>query len=306
MRKFFQSKAADHVPNALGGIICYAIALFLFACLDVITKYLTKYYPVPLIGWARYFTQFVLMTTILGPILGWNLVRTKRTGLVVLRSSCLVMITLLVVSAFSHMPMAETTAITFLAPLMVVLLAKPILNEHIGAMRWAAVVAGFVGVLLIAHPGGQLNAVGVTYAFIAAGFYAVYQLLSRILHSTETAAALLYYSGIMGTVGFGLLLPWFWDGPSPSLFYYLLFVGLGVLGGSGHFLFTEAFRHAPASTLAPITYLQLVWSVLLGWLVFGNFPDHIALAGMILIAVSGIVVTIYGSRAAAKQAPVPE
>jgi drug/metabolite transporter (DMT)-like permease len=306
VRKFFTSKKDEHVPHVVGGVICYAIALFLFACLDVITKYLTRSYPMPLIGWARYFSQFVLMTAILGPMIGLGLIRTKRTGLVVLRSSCLVLITMLVVSAFARMPMAETTAITFLAPLIVVLLSKPILKERIGAVRWVAVVMGFIGVLLIAHPGGQLDTYGVIFAFIAAGFYAVYQLLSRILHSTETAAALLYYSGLIGTVGFGLSLPWFWEGPSPSLFYYVLFVGMGVLGGSGHFLFTEAFRHAPASMLAPITYLQLVWSVLLGWLAFSHLPDRIGLAGMFIIGVAGVVVTIYGNRASAKQAPVPE
>jgi drug/metabolite transporter (DMT)-like permease len=107
---------------------------------------------------------------------------------------------------------------------------------------------------------------------------------------------MLYYSALIGSVVFGLLAPWFWEGPAPSALYYVLFVSLGVLGGLGHFLLTEAFSFAPASLLAPITYLQLVWAGLLGWLVFGQFPDRISLIGMAIIAASGIAVSLYGRR----------
>ena len=300
MLKFFLSHAGDHDHHALRGIVCHAVALFLFACLDAVAKYLSTLYPVPLIVWVRYAAQFVLMTVILAPMFGRDLLRTNRTGLVVLRSSCLVVLSWLAISAFSRLRLAEATSIQFIAPLLVALLAKPVLKERIGPLKAAAVVIGFAGMLLIVRPGGQLDPVGVVFALLSAIFYATYQLLSRILGGSERPAAMLYYSALLGTVCFGLLLPWFWDGPRPSALYYVLFVSMGLLGGLGHFFFTEAFRYAPASLLAPLTYLQLVWAGLLGWLVFGQLPDRITIAGMAVIAVSGIAVTLYGRRSAAK------
>lgn len=296
MRKLFSSSHDGHDQHALRGIVCHAIALFLFACLDTTSKYLSALYPVPLIVWARYAAQFALMTAILAPMMGHNLLRTNRTGLVIVRSSCLLILSWLMISAFSRLPLAEATAIQFVAPLLVAVLAKPVLKEHIGALRWIALIAGFTGVLMIVRPGGNLDAVGVSLTLLAAIFYATYQLLSRVLGGSERAGALLYYSALLGTICFGVLLPWFWEGPAPTMLYYSLFLGLGVLGGLGHFFFTEAFRYAPASLLAPITYLQLVWAGLLGWLVFGQLPDRVTLIGMAVIAVSGIVVTVYGRR----------
>jgi drug/metabolite transporter (DMT)-like permease len=296
--KLFPSNPDGHDHHALRGVICHATALLLFACLDAITKYLSKQYPIPLIVWVRYVTQFALMTAILAPMLGQKLLQTNRTGLVIIRSGCLVVLSWLAISAFSRLPLAEATSIQFIAPLLVALLAKPLLKERIGLVKAAAVVTGFAGVLLIVRPGGQLDSLGVGFALLSAIFYASYQLLSRVLGGNERPAAMLYYSALLGTVCFGLLLPWFWEGPSPSPMYYALFVGMGVLGGLGHFLFTVAFSYAPASLLAPVTYLQLVWAGLLGWLVFGQLPDQVTLIGMAIITVSGIAVTVYGRRRA--------
>ncbi|HKQ30808.1 MAG TPA: DMT family transporter [Burkholderiales bacterium] len=288
--------SGEYDQHTLRGIFCHSIALLLFACLDAVAKYLSAQYPVPLIVWVRYIAQFALMTLILAPMFKRDLLRTNRTTLVLVRSACLVMLSWFAISAFSRLPLAETTSIQFIAPLLVALLAKPLLKERIGLLRWVALLTGFAGVLLIVRPGGQLDAGGVVFALLSAIFYASYQLLSRVLGGTERPVAMLYYSALLGTVCFSLLLPWFWEGPPPSAMYYVLFVSMGVLGGLGHFFFTEAFRCAPASLLAPLTYLQLVWAGLLGWLVFGQLPDRITLIGMAVISVSGIAVTIHGRR----------
>jgi drug/metabolite transporter (DMT)-like permease len=116
----------------------------------------------------------------------------------------------------------------------------------------------------------------------------------QTLRKTERAPALLFYSALLGTVVFGLMVPWFWGGPEPTPRYYLLFVAMGVFGGVGHFLFTEAFHLAPASLLAPIMYLQLLISGFLGWWIFGQVPDQLTLFGMAIIAASGIAVALYG------------
>jgi drug/metabolite transporter (DMT)-like permease len=100
---------------------------------------------------------------------------------------------------------------------------------------------------------------------------------------------LLFYTALVGSIVFGLAAPWFWHDRTPSMLEVLLFLSLGVYGALGHYLFTKAFRFAPASMLSPGTYLQLVWAGLLGWLIFGHVPDALTLAGMLVIAGSGLL-----------------
>jgi drug/metabolite transporter (DMT)-like permease len=278
-----------------GALLCVT-ALLLFACMDSTTKYLTAHFEVPAIVAARYLGNLLLMTLLLGPSHGRRLVATQRTGLVIVRALCLAAASLFVGLALQSMPVAETTAITFLAPILVVIAAGPLLGERIGRLGWLAAVLGFAGVLLIARPGGALAATGVAFALCAVLAGLGYQLLSRVLAATEQTAAMLFYTALAGSIGFGLALPWFIGGRMPTGFEVLLLASLGAYGGLGHFLFTAAFRHAPASLLAPLNYLQLLWAGLLGWLAFGHVPDRLSLAGMAVIAASGVLVALKTKR----------
>lgn len=206
------------------------------------------------------------------------------------RAASLAIASLFMGLALQRMPVAETTAIIFLGPMLVVLLAGPVLSERIGALGWTAAVVGFVGVLLIARPDSGLDATGTLFAFCAVGALVVYQLLSRVLASTETTFALLFYTAVIGSVAYGVFLPWSWHGPVPSLWELLLFLSMGITGGLGHFLYTAAYRHAPASLLAPMNYLQLLWAGLLGWIVFNHVPDALSIIGMCVITVSGAMI----------------
>ena len=274
------------------GVLLFVLGLLLFACMDATTKYLAASYEVPAIVAVRYGVNFLLMVALLGPSQGRRLVETQRTGLVLVRAACLAAASLLVGFALQLMPVAETTAINFLAPMLVVLMARPVLGERIGALGWAALVAGFAGVLMVARPGGGLDPVGVACALGAVVSNAVYQLLSRLLADSERTLALLFYTALGGTLVFGLALPFFWGGPAPDAGTIALFLSLGVYGGLGHYLFTNAYRHVPASTLAPIIYVQLLWAGLLGFLIFGHVPDRLSLAGMAVIAASGLVIAL--------------
>jgi drug/metabolite transporter (DMT)-like permease len=288
--------ATERAPPRLRGILLFVFGLFLFACMDATTKYLAERHPVPLIVAVRYIVNFLLMVALLAPSQGLRLVRTQRTGLVLLRAGCLASASLLVGLALQRIPVAETTAINFLAPMLVVLIAGPLLGERIGAVGWAAAIAGFVGVLLVVRPGSGLEAAGVLCALAAVLANAGYQLLSRTLADSERTLALLFYTAMVGAIVFGITLPWFWEDRAPGAFELLLFASLGVYGGLGHFLFTAAYRHAPASILAPMTYFQLVWAGLLGFLVFGHVPDGLSLIGMAVIAASGLVIALKPRR----------
>ncbi len=271
-------------------------ALFLFVLLDSTAKHLGTRYPVPMLVWSRYIVHFLLMVIFLAPSMRLRLVTTTRPARQIVRAVCLLFTTFFAMAAFARMPLAETTAIVFAAPLLVTLLARPVLGEQIGALRWAAVIIGFAGVLLIARPGSGLVTDGILLALAAAVCYALYQILTRQLSSTETSVTMLFYTALIGTIAMSLALPWIWTEQTPGLLDALMIASLGMYGGIGHFLLIKAFRDAPASVLSPILYVQLIWATVMGWIVFGDIPDGIALMGILTIAGAGAVIAIDSRR----------
>jgi drug/metabolite transporter (DMT)-like permease len=272
----------------LRGIALLLGAMLLFACLDATAKHLSAKFPVPMLVWARYSFHFLLMLALLAPSLGWRLVRTERPGIQILRALMLVLTTGCGIAALKLMPLAETTALAFVSPLLVVLLAGPLLREKVRARHYLAVAAGMAGVLLIARPGGALDAAGVALALGAALAYSLYQIMTRHIATRESAVTMVFYTALVGAIVMTAALPWYWSGPMPDATEALLIAALGLLGGSGHFLLTRAFRLAPASTLSPLLYVQLVWATLLGWAIFGQLPDAWAMAGIAVIAGAGL------------------
>ncbi|MDP3211720.1 DMT family transporter [Methylotenera sp.] len=282
----------NKVSHPFQGVLLFVSALFLFACMDTTTKYLVTHYNVLLVIAIRYITHCILMIVLLAPSQGMKLLQTKRTGLVIVRGASLAIASLFMGLALQRMPVAETTAIVFLGPMLVVLFAGFFLGERIRLFGWVAAVIGFLGVLLIVHPDSGLDTTGTIYAFVVVGALVVYQLLSRVLVTTELTVAMLFYSAFIGSVAYGIFLPWSWHGPTPSLWEALLFLSMGMTGGIGHFLYTAAYRHSPASLLAPMNYLQLIWAGVLGWLVFNHVPDTLSMVGMCIIIMSGAIIAI--------------
>jgi drug/metabolite transporter (DMT)-like permease len=284
----------EHHP-VRGAALCIA-ALALFACMDTATKYLTQSHEVPLIVGVRYLGNLALMVAFLGPTHGRQMIRTRRTGLVWVRAFCLAIASLLIGLALERMPVAEVTAITFLSPILLVAIAGRLLGERVGWVGWTASVGGFTGVMLIVRPGSDIVTSGAVFVLAAVLLNLGYQLLSRVLAASENTFALLFYTALAGSLLYGLAMPWFIEDRAPSLFEAALFASLGVFGGVGHFMFTAAFRHAPASLIAPLNYLQLLWAGLLGWLVFDYVPDTQSLIGMTIVAGSGVLVALKTRR----------
>ncbi|MBL0168620.1 MAG: DMT family transporter [Propionivibrio sp.] len=270
------------------GVILFLTAIFLFAVLDATAKYLTAFFAVPLLVWARYFVHLVFMLVAIAPGMGREIVITQRPWLMTFRALMLVGVTLLVQLAFRTLPLAETTAIFFVTPLLVALLAGPLLGEKLQTRSWLATITGFCGVLLIARPGGAMFGIGIVYALGGALCYAIYQILTRKLSASEPPLRQLFYTALVGTVAMSFVLPAYWSGTLPTLKQALLIASLGFYGGTGHFLLIRAFREAPASTLSPLLYVQLIWAMLLGWIVFGQLPDLPAVVGMLIIGASGL------------------
>jgi len=289
----------------LSAILSIVGAVGCFAVLDSIVKFLAVRYSVPLLVWARYALQAVAILLWLGPTMKTTLVRTSQPWLQVARGTILLCSSLLFFNALKYLPLAEATAINYTTPTLVILLSVVVLKERMTLPRWAFVVAGMAGMLLVVRPGAEILHGGALLALGAAGFYATFQIMTRKL-SAEDPRVTLFYSALCGTALLTLLLP-FVDLPTNMPWGHVALVGImGMLGTAGHFLFILAFQHAPASGLTPFTYVQIVWATLLGWMLFGHFPDAPALAGMAIIAGSGLLLAWHERRRARVVAETPE
>lgn len=286
---------ASHHANHLRGILYIMVAVSFFAMLDATAKYLAQFYPVAGIVWARYFFQVLLMLLVLGPRLGLGLARTKRPALQIARGTVLVGASITFFTALALMPLAEASAITFTAPLLLMALSVPLLRERVDGPAWIAVWLGFAGVMLIIRPGSGVFTWVALLPLVTALCNAFYQILTRKLSGTDPTLTTLFYGGLVGSVIMSAALPFYWTTPQ-SLFHALLYVMLGVLAGIGHFILIKAFDHAPASTIAPFIYVQMVAVLVLGFLVFDSFPDGWSLTGMAVIVASGIFVATRQAR----------
>jgi drug/metabolite transporter (DMT)-like permease len=194
------------------------------------------------------------------------------------------------------MPVAETVAIIYITPVLVVLCSSWLLSERVGPLGWVGVALGFAGVLLIARPGSGLDPWGVSLSLLNAALGTVYHVLSRVLARTETTMALMLHTALAGTVVFVLPVLILGPGPMPDAAGAGLMVVLAVLATLGHLLLTSAYREAPASTLAPVNYLHIAFATLFGWQVFQQVPDALGFAGMALIAAAGLLAAWRASR----------
>lgn len=286
--------------HPLRGILLMLGATLCFALLDGTAKHLTARYPVPMLVWARYTLHFVLMLIVFAPHLGGKLIATRRPRLQTTRALMLVGVTALNMAALHYLPLAETTALLFVAPFVVALLAGPFLGETLRPVHWLAIIAGFGGVLLIARPGGTLDPTGLAFALAAALCYSIYQVQTRMLAPTENTLTMLFYTALVGTLSMTLAAPLYWSGPWPETATdALLVASLGIYGATGHFMLISAFRHAAATTLSPLLYVQLVWAALIGWIFFGHWPDGMTLAGIVIIATSSIALALARRRSPA-------
>jgi len=263
-------------------------AVGIFALLDTSAKLLaSRGYPVAMVVWARYAGNLVLLLAWLAGAGALGRMRTKRAGTQILRGLMLGSATLLYFSALSLMPIADAAAIGFSMPLMVALLAVPMLGERLDPVRLAVILAGLAGAILIVRPGSGLFGWVALLPLGMALCNAFYQILTRKLSGIEHPMTSLFWGALVGTAMFTPFLGSAWTPPT-GLLDAVLFLFLGAFGFAGHLLLIRAYEHATVSLLAPLHYSQLVWVLALGWLLFGEFPDGWSMIGMSIIVVSGL------------------
>ena len=271
----------------LRGILLIVAAWGIFALMDTIAKYLSRFYPVPMVVWARYAMNLLVLTAFLAARGQLHLARTARPKIQLARGALLGSATIMFFTSLSVLPIAEAAAIGFVMPLFLALLAAPMLKERLDPGGLGAILVGLSATLVIVRPGSALFTV---YALLPVGTAlanALYQILTRRIAGVEPPLTSLFYGALVGTVMFSFVVPFHWATPA-SAWHWPLLVVMGVLASVGHFTLIRAFDYAPVGLLAPFAYSYLVWGVVLGLAVFGDFPDSLSFAGMAVIVASGL------------------
>lgn len=217
---------------------------------------------------------------------GSGVLRSRQPFMQVLRGLLGFGANLLFIYAYREMPLADTVAIGYAAPIFIVILSVPLLSEHVGIRRASAAVVGFVGVLMIVRPGAGVFSAGAIHALAGTLCYSLLVITTRHVGRHDSALCTVVYSSAIYALACALVLPGVWVTPRGLDGAFL--VATGLLGGTGMLLFAQAYRHAEAAVLAPFDYTAMLWAVLFGFLIWGDLPGSMAIAGMAIIAGSGL------------------
>ncbi len=277
---------AARPEHPLRAILIMVAAVLCFTVLDFMAKFLVQDYSVFQLAWGRYGFNLLFMAVFL-PALGWRgLTRTSRLPVQLGRGLLLVIATSSIFAAVRFLPLADTYAISFVAPVMVVALSITLLGETVDRRRWLAIFGGFLGVLVVIRPGSGVMSWPAIFPLIMATCWALYQVLTRLLAATEQPVPTLFYTTLVGTVATSLILPAVWIPPTAAV--WAVMAAMGLVGMLGHLALFHAFTLAPASLLSPFIYTQIIWAILLGYWGFGDVPDGFTLLGSAIVVVSGI------------------
>jgi drug/metabolite transporter (DMT)-like permease len=285
---------SSHVARALPGaapaedrlraILLVCAASVCFSLSDATAKFVSQTLPAIEVAWVRYsvFLAIALAVASRTPR-AW---RTGRPVLHAVRGAAIVVSAILYIFGLQHLPMADAAAINFVSPVMITLLALPVLGERVDGARWLAVVAGLGGALVAAHPGGGTLQAAAALPFLSAVTWAAGMVLTRVMAGTERPTTILLWTAATGFVLLSCALPF--DVRLPTRQEFLLCLLIGVIASSAQWLVILGYRLAPASLLSPFSYLQLIWSAALGFLIFAAVPGFDTVAGAGVIVASGL------------------
>ena len=271
------------------GIGLVLLAMLIFASQDAVTKTLVAALPVAQVVMVRYLV-FALFATVLIGVKPGGLPRALRAGrpwLQVIRASIAVFEIGLFAFTVTRIPLSSALAIFAICPLVTTALAAVILGERVGWARWLAVAAGFAGVLVILRPGVSVFDPNALLAVACALIFGLYQVLSRLVSRTDSFETTYGYSAWIGCLFALLVGPFVWIAPTGP--QWLMLGILSVTGITGHMLLMKALQIAPASTVQPFTYTQLVWGLVIAVTVFGERPDAWTLGGALIVVAAGLL-----------------
>lgn len=272
------------------GVLCILAAVFCFSLIDSVTQYVVRTIPIFMALFVRYMLQTIITTAFLLPIHGRKLVQTQKPALQLVRGLLIILSTMLAFKSLKVVPVGEFTAILMMTPMLVTFLAVLFLGERPRRSSWFYVLFGFIGMLFIVRPGVEVggglgwDAIWPLGCLLSSS---AFQLISSYLGRSEKPVTTHFYSTIIGMVCACVIVPPFWS-MIEDPFIWLLMTIMGTMGALGHYLLSIAYQKAPATTLMPYVYCQVGFAVLAGWIAFSHVPDHWAMVGIGLIALSGL------------------
>jgi drug/metabolite transporter (DMT)-like permease len=291
-------KPSARADDARRGILLILTSSLTFAVMNAFVKHVSHHLSPLEIGFFRQAFSLILIVTVVVRSGGVTMVRTRRPlghlfrGLI--GNSAMIIFFLSV----AKLPLADANALSFASPLFVTALSLPLLGEAVGKHRWSAVGVGFLGVLVITNPTGHLvgpqAGIGAGLGVLAALMSALMTITIRQLNKTEAPVTIVFYFATIGCVFFGLMMPFVWV--TPTLDEWLALLAIGLIGGISQLLMTTAYRHAPASTLAPFGYASILWSTTLGFMIWSEIPGWHVLAGSVVVMLSGLYIIYRETR----------
>jgi len=283
------SSPADQAQSTTTGIALVCLAFFWFSALDATAKFLSAELPVLQIVWVRFVGHVVVAVVLFRMWRNPSILRPTRYFLQLLRGVFTLGATTFNFIAVQYLQLTETTAIMFVAPLVVVILAGPLLGEWAGPHRWAAIIVGFCGVLIVTRPGiGGMH----WAAFLSAAAmlcFALYAIVTRMIAPTESVEGMLLIIALVPAIATAIPALSVWQTP-PDAVHWIMLLLTGVFGAIGHWVLIVAYRIAPAPALAPFNYTQIVWMAGLGYLIFADIPNIWTVIGSTIIIASGLYV----------------
>lgn len=278
-----KSARREHIPLGIAYMIA---ATILFAASSAVSKWLVGTYPVGEVLFTRTAVALITCALFIVPRTGFAVFRTQRLSHHVMRSVSQAFSQTFLLIAFSLMSLAGAIAINFSSPLFATLVSALLLKEAVGPARWAALLVGFCGVLIVTNPGADTFQIGALFALGNAILFGTVVAGVRGMAATESTETLIMYQLTLLTVCYALFLPFGFT--TPTGFDALIMIGSGVGNGVAQYLWTRAIHLAPTSAVVPFQYLQLVWAMLLGFAIWGDLPTINLLIGSAIVIASGL------------------
>ena len=276
---------ADRPLVAIG---LFSLAMMMFSATDGAAKYLSSDIAPQQIIFLRFVIVLILILLFCIYRGQWNILKTTQPTLQILRGLLLAVCSLIFYFALKHLPLELCAAIGFVSPLFVTALSIPFLGERVGLRRWIAVLIGLLSVLMILRPGGVSFQLAMLLPLGSSLCWAMALVLTRLMRGSEQALTVLAWSSLVGVAAvFPLVWP-VWVTPNASQWTILIL--LGVFNGLGQYLVIRAFMLASASLLAPFSYSIIIWSMLIGLIIFNSFPDGITLVGTAILIAAGLYI----------------
>lgn len=289
--------APEKTDRTVFGMVCAICAFFLFSVMNVFAKFLSDNHHVIEIGFYRNFIAMLPMLFIIYAMGKHEILKIKTSPKMIVVRSVIGTISLVATfGAFSLMPMADATAFLFTSSLIVPMFGFFFLKEHVGKYRWGAILIGFLGVLVMLKPTGDVNMMGAAVALSAALMHATLQTILRSLGKTESPETITFYFVFIGTFVSLIPLPLVFVMPTWEEVPYI--IGLGLTGVAAQMMLSLAYKNAQAAIVTVFNYSGIIWATLFGWMFWNDWPTHTILAGGAIVIASNVFIVFREQRLA--------